>query len=98
MQVISDARAGLPILQRNYNATKMRRLPTIPNPRYVNPIVVTAIESFDHGYKKRVILTDTRDGMEHEILFGDSVSDRLIRIKAPFLVNKTKQKRRLKNV
>ncbi|WP_373230377.1 hypothetical protein [Cohnella sp.] len=60
---------------------------------FVNPIVVTAIEPFDNGHKKRVTVTDTRDGTRNEIIFGDSVSDRLIRIKAPFLVSKTKQKR-----
>jgi hypothetical protein len=68
-----------------------------PKPRtLVNPIVVTAIEPLEHGHNRCVTVMDTRDGTQYEMVYGDSVSERTIRIMAPLLVSKTKQKRGVK--
>ncbi|RED86200.1 hypothetical protein DFP98_10351 [Cohnella phaseoli] len=55
-----------------------------PRPRY--PIEVVSIESIDHGHRRLVTLVDTRDGTTHKLIYGDSVTERTIRIKAPFLI------------
>lgn len=52
-------------------------------------IIVTAIDPIDFG-QKRVHLIDTKTGVTFERIYGDSVSDRWIRIMAPRNLEKGK--------
>jgi hypothetical protein len=56
-------------------------------------IVITGIEPFDNGHKRRVYLLDTRSGMTHTMVYGDSVSEAHIRIVAPTVIGKKTNKR-----
>lgn len=59
----------------------------------INGITVTQIEPIDY-YRRRVTLRDEKTGAEYEMIYGDSVSEKIIRRYAPLLVSKQFIKRR----
>ncbi|MBE1443894.1 hypothetical protein GGC63_003348 [Paenibacillus sp. OAS669] len=60
----------------------------------VNSIVVTGIEPFDYGHKRRVHMLDTKTGATYSMEFGSSVTEGRMRLMAPMLVKKAHKKRR----
>ncbi|GAA4881783.1 hypothetical protein GCM10023310_72300 [Paenibacillus vulneris] len=57
----------------------------------VSKVVVTAVEPYDHGYKRRVHLLDTESGETYLMTFGSSITEGRARFMAPLLVKKIKR-------
>lgn len=55
-------------------------------------VKVTAIEPIEY-HRRRVTLRDEKTGTEYELIYGDSVSEKVIRTHAPLLVSKQFKKR-----
>lgn len=58
----------------------------------INGIVVTKIEPIAY-HRRRVTLRNEQTGAEYEMVYGDSVSEQVIRFYAPLLASKQHLKR-----
>lgn len=63
----------------------------------MNDIKVIGIEPIEYGHKRRVTLRNEKTGQEYEMVFGDSISEHIIRRNAPMFVNKQHLKRTIQD-
>ncbi|CAM3583773.1 hypothetical protein PAGL106935_14425 [Paenibacillus glucanolyticus] len=59
----------------------------------MNDVKVIAIEPIEY-HRRRVTLRSEKTGHEYVMVFGESISERIIRRNAPFLVRRQHIKRR----
>ncbi|MBT2761867.1 hypothetical protein [Paenibacillus sp. ISL-20] len=63
----------------------------------MNDVKVIEIEPCEYGHKLRITLRNEKTNQEYEMVFGDSISEQIIRRNAPMLVNKQHLKRTIQH-